>query len=117
MWLLGKLMFQHERFLDHSLSEIYPLLNSPTFTGNWMYLHWFSYDDKCEYIDFRNVINFQIHLLFLAAGLLEDKAREKSIVNVTFFSNPLLCLKQDDFKITQTDGRKGTEDYITVSLV
>ena len=27
----------------------------------------------------------------------------------TFFSNPLLFLKQDDFKITQTDERKGTK--------
>ena len=35
----------------------------------------------------------------------------------TFFSNPLLCLKQDDFKITHTDERKDTKDYIKVSLV
>ena len=35
----------------------------------------------------------------------------------TFFSNPLLCLKQDDFKITQRDERKDTKDYIKVSLV
>ena len=69
---------------------------------------------KCKYIDFRNIINFRIHLLFLAAGLLEDKEREKGPVNVYIFSNPLLCLKQDDFKITQRDGRKGTKDYITV---
>ena len=27
------------------------------------------YADKCKYIDFRNIINFQIHCLFLAAGL------------------------------------------------
>ena len=66
---------------------------------------------------FRNIIIFQIHLLFLAAGLLQDKAREKGLVSVYIFSNPLLCLKQDDFKITQTDERKGTKDYITVSLV
>ena len=69
-------------------------------------------------MDFRNIINFQIHLLFLAAGFLQDKAREKGLVKMsTFFSNPLLCLKQDNFKITQTDERKGTKDYITVSLV
>ena len=35
----------------------------------------------------------------------------------TFFTNPLLCLKQDDFKITLKDERKGTKDYIKVSLV
>ena len=35
----------------------------------------------------------------------------------TFFSNLLLCLKQDDFKITQADERKGSKDYIEVSLV
>ena len=82
-----------------------------------MYLHYFFYDDKCKYIDVRNMTNFQIHLLFLAAGLLEDKAREKGLVYFTFFRNPLLCLKQDDFKITQRDKRKCTEDYIKVSLV
>ena len=27
----------------------------------------------------------------------------------TFFSNPLLCLKQGAFRITQTDERKGTK--------
>ena len=75
------------------------------------------YDDKCKCINFKNVINLQIHLLFLAAGLLEDKAREKGLVNVYIFSNPSLCLKQDDFRITQTDERKGTKDYITVGLV
>ena len=35
----------------------------------------------------------------------------------TIFSNPLLCLKQDDFKITQRDERKDTKSYIKVSLV
>ena len=35
----------------------------------------------------------------------------------TFFSNSLLCLKQDDFKITQRDERKDAKDYIKVSLV
>ena len=59
------------------------------FTGNWMYVHLFLYGDKCKYIDFRNVINFQIHLLFLAAGLLQDKAREKGIVNVYIFQQPI----------------------------
>ena len=74
-------------------------------------------DDKCKYIDFRNITNFQIHLLFLAAGLLQDKVRKKTWSMFTFFSNPLLCLKHDDFKITQIDERKGTKDYITTSLV
>ena len=35
----------------------------------------------------------------------------------TFFRNPLLCLKQDDFKITHRDERKHTKDYIKVSPV
>ena len=35
----------------------------------------------------------------------------------TFFSNPLLRLKQDDFKVTQTDERKGSKDDIKVGLV
>ena len=42
---------------------------------------------------------------------------KRSWSNFTFFSNPLLCLKQDDFKITQRDRRKDTKDYIKVSLV
>ena len=76
-------MFRHERFLDHSLSEIYSHLNNSVFTGNWMYFHLFLYGDKCKYIDFR-IINFQIHVLFLAAGLLKDKAREKGLKSVHF---------------------------------
>ena len=75
-----------------------------------MYLHWFLYGDRCKYIDFKNRIDFPVHLLFLAAGLLEDKAREKVLVSVYIFSDPFLCLKQDDFKITQTDERKGSKD-------
>ena len=47
-----------------------------------------------------------------AAGLLEDKAFRKGLVNVR---NPLLCLKQDDFKITLRDERKRSKDYIKVS--
>ena len=76
------------------------------------------HDDKCKYIDVRNIINVQVYLLFLAAGVLEEKVHEKKLINVsTFFSNPLLCLKQDDFKIAHRDERKDTKDYIKVSLV
>ena len=82
-----------------------------------MYLHWFLYGDKCKYIDVRNIINLQVHLLFLAAGVLEDKAREKGLVNVYMFQQPIALsetgqLKQDDFKITQRDERKDTKYYI-----
>ena len=58
-----------------------------------MYLQCFLYDEKCKYIDFRNIINFQIHLLFLAAGLLQDKAREKDLVNVYIFQQPIALSK------------------------
>ena len=34
------------------------------------------YGDKCKYIDFRNIINLQVRLLFLGARLLKDKARK-----------------------------------------
>ena len=76
------------------------------------------FGDKCKYIVVRNIINFQVHLLFLAAGLLEDKACLKGLVNVYNFQQPIALseTKQDDFKITQTDERKGTKDYIKVSL-
>ena len=75
------------------------------------------YGDKCKNIDVKDIINVQVRLLLLAAGLFEDKAREKGLLNIsTFFSNLLLCLKQDDFQITHTDERKGTKDYMKVSL-
>ena len=35
----------------------------------------------------------------------------------TFFINPLLCLKEDDFKITLRDERIGSKNYIKVSLL
>ena len=36
---------------------------------------------------------------------------------LSFFTNPLICLKQDDFKITLRDEGNGSKDYIKVSLV
>ena len=53
-------------------------------------------------------IYFQIHVLFLAAGLLQDKAREKGLVNVYIFQQPNALSKTGRFKITQTDERKDT---------
>ena len=47
-----------------------------------MYLHWILCSDKCKYIDFRNITNFEIHL---SAGLLEDKAFRKDLGNVYNF--------------------------------
>ena len=41
--------------------------------------------DECKYTDFRNITNFEIHLLFVAAGLLEDKAFRTDLVNVYIF--------------------------------
>ena len=63
-----------------------------------MYFHLFVYDDKCKYIDFRIVINFQIHVLFLAAGLLHNKAREKGLVNVYIFQQPIALSKTRRFQ-------------------
>ena len=54
-----------------------------------MYLHWFLYGDKCKYIDVRNIINLQVQSSFLAAGVLEDKAREKGLVNVYIFQQSI----------------------------
>ena len=39
------------------------------------------------------IINLQIHLLFLAAGLLEDKACEKGLVNFYIFQQPIALSK------------------------
>ena len=91
-------VFWHERFLDHSLREILSQLNNLTFTGNWMYLHWFLYGDKWEYTDFRNIINFKVHVLFLTAGLRKDKAREKGLLNVYIFQQPIALSKTSRFQ-------------------
>ena len=91
-------MYQQERFLDHSLSEIWSHLNNSAFTGIWMYLHIFLSADKCKYVHFRSIINFQIHLLFLVAGLLLDKAREKDLVNVYIFQQPIALSKTGRFQ-------------------
>ena len=77
-----------------------------TFTGNWMYLHCFLYDDKCKYTDFRNVIKFQTQLLFLVAGLLEDKARENGLVNVYIFQQPIALSKTRQFQNNSDRGKK-----------
>ena len=67
------------------------------------------------YIDVRNITNFEIHLLFLVAGLLEDKAFRKGLVDVYIFHQPIALSKTD--KITLRDERKGNTNYIKVSLV
>ena len=66
---------------------------------------------------FYNITNFEIQLLFLAAGFLEDKAFRKGLINVYIFHQTMLCLKQDDFKITLRNERKVRKDYIKASLV
>ena len=86
-------MSWHERFSDHSLSEILSELNNSSFTGNWMYLHRCLYGDKCRYINFRNMINSQVNLLFLVAGLLEDRTCEKGLLNVYIYQQPIALSK------------------------
>ena len=63
-----------------------------------MYFHLLLYGDKCKYIDVRNIRNLQVRLLFLAVGLLEDKAREKSLVNVYIFQQPIALSKTGRFQ-------------------
>ena len=62
-----------------------------------MYIHWFLYGDKCKSVDDRNIISLQVHLLFLAAGLLDDKACEKGPVNVYIFQQPIALSKTGRF--------------------
>ena len=68
-------------------------------------------------MDFTNITNFEIHLLFLAAGLLEDKAFRKGLVNVYIFHQPIALSKTGRFQNNSEDKRKGSKDYIKVSLV
>ena len=63
-----------------------------------MHLHWFLYGDKCKYIDVRNMIYLQVQLLLLAVGVLEDKAREKDLVNVYIFQQPIALSKTGRFQ-------------------
>ena len=49
-------------------------------------------------IDFRNTMNFEIHMLFLAAELFQDKAREKGLVNVYIFQQPIALSKTGRFQ-------------------
>ena len=51
-----------------------------------------------KYIDFRDTINFEIHLLFLLAGLLEDKAFRKGLVNVYIFHQPIALSNTERFQ-------------------
>ena len=44
------------------------------------------------------MINFQTHLLFLAARLLQDKMREKGLVNVYIFEQPIALSKTRRFQ-------------------
>ena len=73
------------------------------------------YSYKCKYIDVSNIINLQVYLLFLAAGVLKDKEGEKELVNDYIFQQPIALSKTGRFfKITQRDERKDTKDYIKV---
>ena len=58
-----------------------------------MYLHCIFCGDKCKYIDFR-----KIHLLFLVAGLLEDNAFRKGLVDVYIFHQPIALTKTGRFQ-------------------
>ena len=53
---------------------------------------------NAKYIDFRNITNFEIHLLCLLAGLLEDKAFRKGLVNVYIFQEPIALSKTGRFQ-------------------
>ena len=54
--------------------------------------------DKCKYTDFRNITNFEIHMLSLVAGLLEDKAFRKGLVNVYIVHQPIALSKTGQFQ-------------------
>ena len=49
-------------------------------------------------MDFRNITNFEIHLLFLLAGLLEDKAFRKDLADVYIFHQPIALSKTVRFQ-------------------
>ena len=54
-------MFCHERFLDRSLSDISPIGTPRHSLKTGCIFTEFFCDDKCKYIDFRNVTSFEIH--------------------------------------------------------
>ena len=63
-----------------------------------MYLHCILHGDKCKYIDVINVTNFEIHLLFLLARLLKDKAFREGLVDVYIFHQPIALSKTGRFQ-------------------
>ena len=54
--------------------------------------------DKWKYIDVRNITNFEIHLLYLVAGLLKDKAFRKGLVDFCSFHLPIALSKTGRFQ-------------------
>ena len=62
-----------------------------------MYLHEFFVVINVS-IHFRNITNFEIHLLFLVAGLLEDLAFRKGLVDLHIFHQPIALSKTERFQ-------------------
>ena len=54
--------------------------------------------NQCKYIDIINITNFEIHLLFLLAGLLKDKAFKKGLVHVYIFHQLIALSKTGRFQ-------------------
>ena len=67
--------------------------------------------------NFRNIANFEIHLLFLAAGLLEDKVFRKGLVNVYIFHQPIALSKTGRFQNNSVREKIVKIIYIKVNLV
>ena len=87
----------HERLLDDSFSPI--LTPRHSLETGCIFTEFFC-GDKCKYIDFGNItnINFEIHLLFLVAGLLEDKEFRKGLVDVYIFHKLIALTKTGRFQ-------------------
>ena len=77
--------------------KVSPVLSEHSLETTCIFTEFFC-GDRCKYIDFRNITNFEIHLLFLVAGLLEDKAFRKSLVDVYIFHQPIGLSKTGRFQ-------------------
>ena len=62
-----------------------------------IFTDFFFIDNVRVYVDLRNMSNFEVRLLFLVAGILEDKVFRKGLIDVYIFPLPIALSKAGRF--------------------
>ena len=89
VWLLRKSMLVMKRFQIIHWVKFSPIWSPRHSLETGCIFTEFCVVIKRKYIDSRNIVNFEIHLLLLVAGLLEDKAFRKGLVDDYIFHQPI----------------------------